>query len=248
MGWGWIDNKKDANVTTNVFDAKNKILASDSRWSIGTDFAIIYVDDTDFDKVAIGRDLSFTFAGNAQKIGEWKKWLTSTARMVQEFPSPEGISICAVEMVNFEMVFKRGQQEVEDAFFAGTGTEPASVCWKSNKDARRSVETAKMIDRYSGGNVKYFEMLHNSHNLSEQVTYECSIEKLKERGIVMYHQQQQTVSLKEASANDPRVAAITSKIMSGEVSLNAPCPSVHTNWSEQEKESLKNVLSKYLSK
>lgn len=235
-------------MTTNVFDAKNKILTSDSRWSIGTDFAIIYVDDTNFDKVAIGNDLSFTFAGNAQKIGEWKSWLSSPTRVVQSPPSPDGISICAVEMSTFQVVFKRGQQEVEDAFFAGTGTEPASVCWKTNKDAKRAVETAKMIDRYSGGTVKYFHMLDRENNLPEQSTYAESIKQLKERGIVMYHQQQQAVSLKEASANDPRVAEISNKIMSGEVSLNAPCPSIHTNWTNEEKDTLNSVLSKYLSK
>lgn len=234
-------------MTTNVFDVQKKILASDSRWSIGTDFAIIYVDDTDFDKVAIGDDLSFTFAGNAQKIGEWKSWLASPNRVMLPFPHPNGISICAVEMQSFKMVFKRGQQEIDDAFFAGTGTEPASGCWKSNKDAKRAVETAKLIDRYSGGDVKFFDMPSNDHNLSAQKSYEFSIQQLQERGVVMYHQQQ-SVSIKEASANDPRVAELSRKIMSGEVSLNAPCPSVHTHWDDSEIADLNKVLAAHLKK
>lgn len=90
-------------------------------------------------------------------------------------------------------------------------------------------------------------MQQNTHNLAKQTTYEFSIQQLKERGMVMYHQQQQ-VSIKEASANDPRVAEIANKIMTGEASLSAPCPSVHTTWTDQEVNELKSVMSKYLKK
>lgn len=237
-------------MTTNVFDSQAKIIASDSRWSFGTDFAIFYVDDTGFDKVVVGEDLSFMFAGNAERIGVWKEWLASPARVVMPMPHPNGIAICAVEMTGHTVAYKRGQQVVGDAFFAGTGTEPASGCWKVNRDAKRAVETAKAIDVYSGGDVKFFEIPSSKHNLGPQATYQSSVDQLKKRGMVMYIQssERKSVSIQEASANDPRVRDVAERIISGELKLTAPCPSVHTDWSDDEVNELSSVVQKYLRK
>jgi len=88
-----IPRNKATRMTTNVVDSAARIVATDSRWSwpvelrtTGISHARIYVDDAGFDKIEVGDDYSFIFAGNAILMGMWKAWRRDPNRVVQNPP------------------------------------------------------------------------------------------------------------------------------------------------------------------
>jgi hypothetical protein len=129
--------------------------------------------------------------------------------------------------------------------FAGSGAWPAYTCWSRNKDALKAVESAKLADRYSGGNVKFLKLDTCDQNLNRPDDFESIKDELLTRGMVMYFQNPPHVSVKEAAANDKVLADALEKVASGQVSLTAPCPSAANAWSPQQLDSLDEVLRRY---
>ena len=64
-------------MTTNVFDGPVGLVATDSRWSIQRGRWLIYLDDTNFDKIELTDAAAFMFAGSAVLIEKWKLWIRS---------------------------------------------------------------------------------------------------------------------------------------------------------------------------
>lgn len=239
-------------MTTNVTDLKNAILASDSRWSINIpDQFIIYIDDTGFEKIHVINDLSFVFAGNSNTINEWKLWidtnLTPNSQDIDfdSIPAVDGIAISLVDMSSVSVLFHRGQDMVmPDAMFAGTGAYHAVLCWAVNLDALKAVNSAKIADRFTGGTTKYVKFKCRTHNLSDASSCSEMHNKISNWGYVMYYGTQTVVPIAEAVANDPAVKDVVDGVKSGMIAANAPCISMHKNWSEEEKERLKAALRK----
>ncbi|MNF77477.1 hypothetical protein D3C84_596250 [compost metagenome] len=163
-------------MTTTVYDKTKKLLTSDSRWSYNEDFGVLYVDDIGFDKIekAIGQHAEgyvFLFAGNSGVIQLWKTFIRSSPKPGAPIPTCHGIAILAVHAETGEVVLDYGpgirlpNAAQPTIRFAGTGSVHAAQCWHSNGCARKAVDSAKDLDPFSGGEVKFFELASGNHNL-----------------------------------------------------------------------------------
>lgn len=232
-------------MTTNVFDGDACELASDSRWSIKLPHAIVYVDDTGFDKLIIAQGAASMFAGNSEVIGEWKKWIADPQREDVP-PDPDDMTVCVVDVETGKIVVELGQAQAEGGSrFAGSGGQWALPCWLQNRNARKAVETAKLADICSGGAVKFLEAKTGAHNLSLIDDVAHLRQELQKRGMVMYLSNlNQAVPLSEAS-NDAAVQEAVEKIAAGQAVLTAPCPSINRQWTSEEKQDLFKVMLSY---
>jgi hypothetical protein len=242
-------------MTTNVFDKSAGILASDTRWSfrlvqdgpLKSTLALLYVDDTGFEKIEHQPDYSYIFAGPSDLIDRWKKWINSETRNVEAPPGvANDFALCIVEMATGEVIEEHGQR-IRDALyrFAGTGAEPAHNCWKTNKDPRKAVQSAAAGDIFSGGEVKYLSLKDSSHNLDGSGTYESINQLTLKRGMVMYLSGNHApMSIDEAAANDPRIKHLAQKIAKGEVAAEAPCGLDTVVWTDTDVQRLNASLQK----
>lgn len=244
-------------MTTNVFDKTAGVLASDTRWSfrliqdgpIKSTLALLYVDDTGFEKIEYQPDYSFIFAGPSDLIDRWKKWINSSTRSLENPPGvANDFALCIIDMATGEVLEEHGQRIRDDLYrFAGTGAEPAHNCWKENKDPKRAVAsaTAAGADIFSGGEVKYLNIKDASHNLNVSGTYELINQLTLKRGMVMYLSGNHApMPIDEAAANDPRIKDLANKIAKGEVAAEAPCGLDTVVWTDTDVQRLNASLKK----
>lgn len=235
-------------MTTNVTDLVEKTIACDSRWSIDSPLFVIYIDDTGFDKIVTYDTYAFMFAGNGRKIQEWKDWILSApSGAASSAPDESGIALCIVNTSNWGIEFERGQDiEVPgEARFAGSGSMHAHTCWKSNRNARLAVDSAKLMDVFSGGEVKYLDSYRNT-NVNNSVTVSDVEALISKKGMVMYKTTKPNapVAIDVAAANDPSVKTVLDQISTGASTVNAPCDSMHNTWSDSDKNKLRQTLTK----
>lgn len=176
-------------MTTNVFDRGVGSLATDSRWSQRYGRWLTYVDDASFHKIEIAQTAAFMFAGRGVLIQQWKDWIRSGAAQAQ-LPGFDGLCVCAVDIETREIKICEGLPIVQDGgAFGGSGASYAYTCWATNRDAMRSVETAKALDPATGGETRYFDLRTKQHNLHVPVFGESTISAVDRailaRGIVM---------------------------------------------------------------
>lgn len=232
-------------MTTNVYDRGAIHLATDSRWSFRVDdYAVCYVDDTGFDKLFIDQHANFaaSFAGNSELISDWKDYLGTT----MAGPWPEvyrngvAICICLVDRLG-NVVFQENQDIHHDdgSVFAGSGALSAYTCWKSNKSATRAVDSAKMIDIFSGGEVKLVEVATGKHNVQNSTPLAGVAQSFLQKGFVMYTKSSPTpIPFDQAAANDAKLGEIKNKLVSGEVQISAPYDRMYQDWSDEKKTQL----------
>ncbi|WP_457443808.1 hypothetical protein [Roseateles sp. P5_E4] len=234
-------------MTTNVFCEHGRMLASDSRWSVlSANNLLFFVDDTGFDKIEVLTQWAFVFAGEGMGIQRWKDWIRSAPTSAAAMPAVDGVAVCIVDTATNTVRFALKQEIVRDGgYFAGSGALPAYLCWSTNKDARRAVDSAKGADRCTGGEVKYFDCVLKNHNLSNAVVTIAEVnEVLLTRGYVMdLNKGTPPVKLAEFAANESHVNDIKAKIASGEVSVQAPCDQMYNRWTEEETAELQSVLA-----
>lgn len=230
-------------MTTNVYDQTKFLVTSDSRWSILTDFGVIYVDDTGFDKIEVSKDHAFVFAGNAAVIQTWKDYIrASQAGIPLARPSAKGISLLVAKMGCGTFVEAYGQDislpnKLKPVVsFAGTGAHHAAVCWMTNKCGRRAIDSAKARDYYSGGSVSFLELNTRVGNQQNNRNADKLTEAFLDKGMVMYTPgiNSSSVPLDQAAASDPRVAEWLKKIAEGSVEIQAPCDSMFAEPTEEE--------------
>jgi hypothetical protein len=243
-------------MTTTVYDKTNKLLTSDSRWSYDRDFGVLYVDDIGFDKIEAapgmhGIGYVFLFAGNSGVIQQWKTFIRSNPAPGSASPSCDGIALLVVVVSTGEIVFEYGQDiRLPDSIqptisFAGSGSIHAALCWESNQCARKAVDSAKSLDTFSGGEIKYFELLSGQHNLNAQIDLSDMSKAFIEKGMVMFKPNSQTpVPVKEAAANDARVKDLCDKIASGQITLNAPCDAMFNRPTPEDEHRLKDAMAR----
>jgi hypothetical protein len=241
-------------MTTNVFDGQRGVIATDSRWSMPWgSHRIIYVDDSQYDKIELFSSVAFVFAGKGVRIQAWKDWIRSGGGQSTK-PTVAEMSICIVETSNKSVLFKQGEDISKDgALFAGTGARPAFQCWQTNGDAKRSVESAKLVDHFTGGEVKFFDCTSRQHNLFFPVTKAdigSVCRAIEERGIVMDISSTAPASivrppfkLSDLAANDAMRKEVSEKIASGELTPEAPCDAMHNEWTEDQKARLDSALA-----
>lgn len=239
-------------MTTNVYDQSKLLITSDSRWSILTDFGVIYVDDTGFDKIEISKDHAFVFAGNAGVIQLWKDYIrASQAGIPLARPSAKGISLLVAKMGCGSFVEAYGQdislpsKAKPVVSFAGTGSHPAAVCWFANKCGKRAIDSAKARDYYSGGTVSFLELNTRVGNQQNNRNADKLSEAFLDKGMVMYTPgiTSSSVPLTQAAASDPRVAEWLKKIAEGSVEIQAPCDSMFAEPTEEENSRLDAAMA-----
>lgn len=230
-------------MTTTVFDGSVGLLTSDSRWSIDTDHAVYYVDDTGFDKIEAVNEFAFLFAGASNVINEWKVFLRGDQS--GDRPPLQGIALLIVEISSGKSVYSYQQDislDERKASFAGSGARFAYLCWNSNSCARRAVSSAKNADVYSGGEVKFLELGTGDHNLNNCTDLTEMSKIFLEKGMVRYAPNEEPIPVKDAAANDARVKELCNKIANGSLPLSAPCDGMYNLPSEDDERSLDHAL------
>lgn len=241
-------------MTTNVFDRKVREMATDSRWSVVNRGHIFYLDNPGFEKIEVCAGHAFMFAGDADRIEQWKTWLRSEPADDSGMPPTDRMAVCMASVPDGAEKFCVGADiKKPEAVFAGTGSIHACNCWVMNGDARRAVETAKAGDYMSGGQVKYFEFATGNHNLVLGFTPITAVGLTKlimERGEVMAINNTTGVPFPRkktatASANESLeeiVADTRAKLASGELKPCAPCDGMHNEWTQEEKDRFRGAL------
>jgi len=237
-------------MTTNVFDISAGILASDSRWSYRINdgyqatTAIVYVDNTEFDKLEFDPNFSLIFAGNSGLISAWKDWIRLPIKNL--VPRPQVIddfAMCLVRNKTKDVVFEHGQKIVDAAYrFAGTGAYPAHSCWTANKNAKKAIKSAQLTDHFSGGDVKYLDIVSAKHNFNPSGQLNSINAAILKRGMVMYTADNKPISIHDAAQNDPRVKDLVNKIASGGMSADAPSGLDKIVWTETDVKRLDAAL------
>lgn len=242
-------------MTTNIVDLESGLLTSDSRWSIqptGLNF-LIFIDDTNFDKIAIGhhQNLAFIFAGNGMLIELWKNAVSTGTPAIGTLPfslNGQSIAIGIIKLGDApEMIFSKNHDIAKGpASFAGSGSRHACECWLVNKCAKKAVGSASKLDFYTGGEIKYLELSTRNNNLSNTASMSDVHSHLLQRGTVMYTSKpNESMAIEQAAANDPNVKAVVDQMASGELTANAPCDGMYNDWHEREQQELHDILRKH---
>lgn len=243
-------------MTTNVYDSNSGLIATDSRWSVTWSKWVVYVDDARFEKLERFKSFAFMFAGLGLRIQEWKHWIRSEPSDLSSAPSLDGISVCIVNTDENAVIFSGRQDIVKDgAYFAGTGSRPAYLCWEKNRNAQKSIETAKEFDIYTGGDVKYIDGKSGSHNIyhgTVEVTIDMVGKAIETRGMVMEIAASKPTGgapfkLSDIAANDIEMRQLQGKIANGELAPEAPCDGMYSEWTSDQKDRLKSALSTVFS-
>jgi len=246
-------------MTTNIFDGNSSVMASDSRWSIEYGSWLLYLDDTGYDKIERFNGTALMFAGHGLKIQEYKIWIHSEPADFSGMPETKGMSVCMVDEATGSVAFQKHQDiESNNVFCAGSGARPAYSCWLTNKCPKQAVESAKLKDCYSGGEVKYvnfstFETNIANYHSQAQLTIEAISANIIKRGISMkIHTTPKgtpdlpflKAGMDPANDEEPPREKMAALVASGDLSATAPCDGMHSDWSEDDKEKFKSALGK----
>jgi hypothetical protein len=245
-------------MTTTVYDVDGKMVASDSRWSMpldGLGFVnhVLYVDDTEFEKLANRAAFCVTFAGDLELISEWKEWL-SADQIGIDMPRTEigpcrSVSLVILHKGKNEILFDCGHKypllDTENgrmlAVFTGSGGVFASDCWVENGCAKTSVESASLKDPYTGGEVKYLAFSTEDHNLGQY----CFDQKIVTDAILNRGKVMNTVGygqIVDIKAFD-KDGIISTAISSGALHATAPTGGDSTfKWTPERKDKLRSVF------
>ena len=237
-------------MTTNVLDLVASIAVTDSRWSISTPSFFVYLDDPGFEKMVAKKPFLFVFAGAGSLIQKWKDWANALPNSLHDMPDfskeSRAMAITITDMDKSAVLFERIQRHVEfNARFAGSGALHAFAYWKDNGDAMGAVRSAILMDRCSGGEIKFYKF-DGRNNLDERIRFEQLVEIFSKKGLIMRTNQnteQALVPINEEAARDPEVACLVSSITSGQAEIISPCEEMYIPWKEEEKRRFTRVAT-----
>lgn len=245
-------------MTTNVRDSISHVLAADSRWSVTVSLdetdTVLFVDDADYQKILSFRDGVFMFAGDSQKIDNWKFAMALAnnypAAVNWESLPTTGLTISCVEKLSGNVRFEINHSISLDACsFAGSGASHAANCWAINRDAVTAVCTAISQDLYSGGEVRYYRLLTDENNIGIDRSLSALGTALAERGSVMNTAtRNQPIPIQEAVKNDHRLRAVVDDIAKGKITATAPHSNMNRIWSSDEKTRLVKAMEHFFPK
>lgn len=230
-------------MTTNVFSLiqSYKIMACDSRWSYETERFLYYVDDSGYEKIVFTERMVAIFAGKANIIELFKRWINNG--FVDSMPNPNGISIIAYDILRDEFFtrnhrFAYPSDNNPQVLFSGSGAFDAMRSWEKHNNCIQAVQDACLTDIYTGGMVKFFNVLSQEHNIPfVQTPLSDLFNLLKERGFVMRKHAKQLNAIAEpikTAMNDPEILQDLSGLSSSEASFDAPAPEAMIEWQEDE--------------
>ncbi|MEM5276693.1 hypothetical protein VSR17_16835 [Cupriavidus taiwanensis] len=245
-------------MTTNVFDGAAGVIATDSRWSWKFGNYVVYLDDTGFDKIQVLEDLVIMYAGDGRMVEAWRNYLGASPRELAKQPAEtKEVSVCMIDAKTGHFVKSAGgvYRLFETSRFGGSGGSYACSCWMQNRDAMRAVDTAKRVDPFSGGDVKFVDVRGKKSNLSvvhptKPVTIAMVNEAVHKRGLVMSINNNSTilgtpVPFQVAAANDRGLEEFGEQIATGGLAPSAPFDGMEREWTAIEKQELNEALSRY---
>ena len=251
-------------MTTTIYDVEAKLVCSDSRWSTfiaqeDGSTSILYIDNTNFDKVANIETAVLLLAGDAELIAQWKRWWHEDAQ--NKVPHPElnlgpdrNIVLTIISKPTNQILFDAGpkltyycyDEERNLAVFAGSGSKFAADHWGPVRCAIRSVEEAAENDPCTGGNVKFVEFDSNINNLSEPCYDKDEILKnIMDKGMIMEINTLQNGQNKIAIplADHPNKDMIKNMVATGQVHAGAPTGnSTPYEWTSERKDKLQQAI------
>lgn len=189
------------------------------------------------------------FAGSLQVIHQWKLWAIYDKK-INTRPLPHGIALCMISRKNHlvELCFvdhvEFNSKQEPQAFFAGSGYDKALSCWKVNQSVKQAIETAKSLDVYTGGEVRYFDLNSNLHNLNLEHRAESISETFK-KGYMVNTQNSNTHLAIQDNLEHPVVKDFLADLVQGNAALQAPSPIANRLWTQEQIDALDVALSKY---
>ena len=146
------------------------------------------------------------------------------------------MAITITDTYNAAVLFERMQRHSEpNARFTGTGAPHAFACWEELHDAIAAVKSAILMDRRSGGTVKYYRF-DGKTNLAETIRLEGLKHVFANEGMIMsIGPENEPRPIREAAQDDPGVRALLHSIESGEAEILSPCEEMYRPWTDEEK-------------
>ena len=242
-------------MTTNVYDGLKGVLATDSRWSCRRGRYLIYIDNTNFHKIEVFENTAFMFAGNGRLIQQRKDWIKSSPTDESGVPDVNGICISGIDTLTKQVKFSEGMSiNMSSAIFAGSGAPYAYGCWMQNKNAQKAVDSAKMIDPATGGDVKFLDFSRKIDNLAvENLFLPSNIDQvniaLNSEGIIMDISNQTRIDspfkvsdLSAAASASPDLKQLKEDLSSNPLSAEAPCDAMYSEWTAEATSRLSSFL------
>lgn len=245
-------------MTTTVYDRVNRLVASDSRWSVdltpkGYDGHVLYIDDTGFGKIADRNDFVMTLAGSGHLIELWKKWWAGDLSE-QEPPVvlPTGQSVCLhiVKKSTNEVMFDKGNMLAVtcpdpydlQAVFSGSGCGVAAQNWMTCHCARAAIEEAKKNDPFTGGSVRYVDFTSSKSDLELNVDTIAEVnEALLMRGLIM---DTKNPHVPHVSISAQEVADVRQMLVNGSITPCAPVGLPTQDWDDSSKRRLSAAINR----
>jgi hypothetical protein len=235
-------------MTTNVLDLDAGIAATDSRWSISTARFFVCIDDAGFEKILARKNFLLVFAGAGSLIQEWKDWAKGLPGSLHKMPNfslkSRAVAITITDMDSVGVLFERMQNQNysdQKVRFTGTGSPHAFAYWQEHHDALGAVQSAILMDRKSGGSVKYY-MFDGRNNLEETIRFEELMDKVAKKGMIMCTDKStELLPIQEVAKTNPEVDALVRTIESGEAEILSPCDEMYRPWTEEEKRRFQRV-------
>ena len=249
-------------MTTNVRDSFKGVLASDSRWTwsavVDGQQIQTHLDDTGYEKIIAAHSHVFMFAGDAVVIDEWKKAIKSasyTASQPQWGNLPvNGMAISVVQSPSGDVLFESGHDiTVSGISFAGTGSYAAARCWRQNLCAVKAVESAKSSDKFTGGTVRFKNVLTDEGNLVMDSDLDSLAKQFFGSATMTLNNVTQTnvfgdvVQANNVAANDEALRKALRESFAAGQGPTAPCDAVFHVWPSEEKAKLVQAMEKVFS-
>jgi hypothetical protein len=238
-------------MTTNVYDRKAGIMASDSRWSVQYGNYLLYVDDIGVDKITPYQGHVAMFAGDSREILIWKNWLLTNPTDLSLMPEPNKVNICLAREKDLDVIFEYRVLTVPGvAYFGGTGGIEALKCWVNNGCAKKSVATASSIDMCTGGQVMFYDLNNRDSNLTAflsgtaPITPEYIANQVITRGTFMTMPAglNGISSVEQSISNNSILNEIKRKLADGSLSATAPFEGMNEPWPSAEKQKLRDAF------
>lgn len=242
-------------MTTNVRDSQTGEFATDSRWSIdlrskGVE-AILFTDEGNYNKIVATSRRAYMFAGRSDVIDEWK----TAINLAEGNPSAvdwdqlrvNGMAISIANLLDGGIDFEHGHEirlpdeRAANASFAGSGSVSACNCWKTHRNPRRAVESAKGSDLFTGGTVRFFHFSTQKNNLVTDVTLVELQNAIYDRGMIMDTKlglTSQPIPVNEWRDKQADIVAALEKVRTGELLPTAPCDAVFNTWTDKQRSKL----------
>ncbi|HEJ7134758.1 MULTISPECIES: hypothetical protein [Serratia] len=245
-------------MTTTVYDRVNRLVASDSRWSVdltpnGYDGHVLYIDDTGFGKIADRNDFVMTLAGNGHLIELWKKWWSGNLSDQEPpvvLPTGQSVSLHIVKKSTNEVMFDKGnmlaatctQTNTLQAVFSGSGGGVAAQTWMASHCARTAIEAAKGHDPFTGGSVRYIDFTSSKSDLETNIHTIAEVnEALLMRGLIMDTKNPQ---IPHVSISAQEVADVRQMLVTGSITPCAPVGRPTQDWDEPSKQRLTAAINR----